>query len=55
MLALKLGSLLRLILFVGSIKENDQLGQKQRPFAATNLVAATEIDCAAVTVLRDWP
>jgi hypothetical protein len=55
MLELKLGSLLRLILFVGSIKEKDRLRRKQRPFAATDLVAATEIDCAAVTVLRDWP
>jgi hypothetical protein len=55
MLKLRLGSLLRLILFVGSIREKDRLRRKQRPFAATDIGAATEIDRAAATVLRDWP
>lgn len=55
MLQLKLGPLLRLILFVGSIREKDRLRRKQRPFAATDLVAATEIDRSAVALLRDWP
>ena len=55
MLELRLGSLLRLILFVGSIREKDRLRRKQRPFAATDLAAATEIGRAAVAVLRDWP
>ena len=52
---LGLGALLRLTLFVGSIREKDKLRRKQRPFAATDLVAATEIDSAAVAVLREWP
>ena len=55
MLELKLGALLRFILFVGSIREKDGLRRKQRPFSATDLVAATEIDRSAVAVLRDWP
>jgi TniQ len=55
MLKLKLGALLRLILFMGAIREKDRLRQKQRPFAATDLVAATEITRAAVTLLREWP
>lgn len=55
MLKLGLGSLLRLILFVGSIREKDRLRQKQRPFAATDIGAATEICRAAATVLKDWP
>jgi len=55
LLRLKLGPLLRLILFAGSIREEDRLRLKQRPFAATNLVAATAVDRAAVSLLRDWP
>jgi hypothetical protein len=55
MLELKLGALLRLILFMGAIREKDGLRRKQRPFAATDLVAATEISRAAVTLLREWP
>jgi hypothetical protein len=42
MFKLRLGSLLRLILFVGSIREKDRLRRKQRPFAATDIGAATE-------------
>lgn len=55
LLRLKLGRLLRLILFAGSIREGDRLRPKQQPFAATNLVAARAIDRAAVSLLRDWP
>jgi len=55
MLGLKLGALLRFILFVGSIREKDGLRRKQRPFSATDLLGATEIDRSAVAVLRDWP
>jgi hypothetical protein len=55
MLELKLGALLRLILFMGAIREKDGLRRKQRPFAATDLVAATEISRAAVALLREWP
>jgi len=55
MLRLGLGALLRLALFVGSIREKDKLRRKQRPFAATDLAVATEIDHGAVAVLREWP
>ena len=55
MLELRLGALLRLILFIGAIREKDGLRRKQRPFAATDLPTATEIDRSAVAVLRDWP
>jgi hypothetical protein len=55
MFELRLGSLLRLILFIGSIRGEVRLRRKQRPFAATDLGTAREIGLAAVTVLRDWP
>jgi hypothetical protein len=55
MLDLRLGSLLRLVRFVGSIREKYGLRRKQLPFRRTNLIAAAEIGRAAVTVLRDWP
>jgi len=55
LLRLKLGALLRVILFVGSSKEGSTLRRKQRPFAATDLAAATEICRGAVTLLQDWP
>jgi hypothetical protein len=55
MVAMKLGSLLRLILFLSSIQEQGRLGQKQRPFARTDPAAAIKISRAAVTMLRDWP
>ena len=55
LLRLKLGPLLRLILFAGSIREEDRLRPKPLPFAATNLAAATAIDRTAVSLLRDWP
>ena len=55
MLRLSLGALLRLVLFIGSIREKDKLSRKQRPFAATDLAVATEIDRGADAVLREWP
>ena len=55
LLGLRLGPLLRLVLFVGSIKEQDRLRRKQQHFAATNLAAAIEIGRAAATMLGDWP
>lgn len=52
---LKLGALLRLILFVGSINEGSTLRRKQRHFGATDLATATEICQGAVALLEDWP
>ena len=52
---LKLGALLRLVLFVGSLKDGNALRRKQRHFGATDLIAATEICRGAVALLRDWP
>ena len=54
-LRLGLGALLRLVLFVGASREKEKLRRKQRPFAATDIAVATEIDRGAVAVLRDWP
>jgi hypothetical protein len=53
MLKLRLGSLLRLVLWGGSI-EKGRLCSKQK-VEPRNLDAATEICRAAVTTLRDWP
>ncbi len=55
LLELPLGPLLRLVLFVGSIKEQDRLRRKQQYFASTNLAVAIEIGRAAATMLSDWP
>ncbi len=55
MFRLGLGDLLRLVLFVGASREKERLRTKQRPFTATDLAVATEIDRGAVAVLRDWP
>ncbi|HVO59832.1 MAG TPA: TniQ family protein [Terriglobales bacterium] len=56
MLEMRLGPLLRFILFIGSsLREGNRLRRKQRPFSATELAAATEIGRAAVALLRDWP
>jgi hypothetical protein len=55
LLGLPPGPLLRLILFVGSIKEQDRLRRKQQFFAATDLAVATQIGRAAATMLGDWP
>ena len=54
-LQLKLGALLRLVLFVGSINEGSILRRKQRPFRATDLAGAVAICRGAVALLRDWP
>jgi hypothetical protein len=55
MLRLGLGDLLRLALFAGASREKEKLRRKQRPFTATDLAVATEIDRGAVAVLGDWP
>jgi hypothetical protein len=55
LLQLKLGALLRFILFVGSINEGSILRRKQRPFRATDLVSAMAICRGAVALLQDWP
>jgi hypothetical protein len=52
---LKLGALLRLILFVGSINAGGILRRKQHPFGATDLAGAMAICRGAVALLRDWP
>ena len=46
---------MRLVLFVGSIKEQDRLRRKQQYFSATNFAVAGEIGRAAATMLRDRP
>ena len=51
LLDLQLGRLLRLVLFVGSIKEQDRLRRKQQHFAATNLAVAIEIGRARQIVM----
>ena len=55
LIQLKLGALLRFVLFVGSINEGSILRRKQRPFRATDLVGAMAICRGAVALLRDWP
>ena len=55
LLHLKLGALLRFILFIGSISEGSILRRKQRPFCATDLTLAMAICHGAVALLRDWP
>ncbi len=55
LLQLRLGALLRFILFVGSINEGGILRPKQRPFRATDLAGAMAICHGAVALLRDWP
>jgi hypothetical protein len=55
LLQLKLGALLRFILFVGAINEGSILRRKQQPFRATDLAGATAICRGAVALLRDWP
>ena len=54
-LGLRLGSLLRLLLFLGSIRESGRLRRKQKPFAAKELAAAAEVGSAGVEVLKNWP
>jgi hypothetical protein len=55
MLHLKLGPLLRFILFMGSINDGSILRRKQRPFRATDLAGVVAICRGAVSLLRDWP
>jgi TniQ len=55
LLHLKLGTLLRFILFVGSINDGSVLRRKQRPFCATDLTLAMTICRGAAALLRDWP
>jgi hypothetical protein len=55
LLQLKLGPLLRFILFVGSINEGSILRRKQQPFRATDLAGAMAICRGADALLRDWP
>jgi len=52
---LALGSLLRLIRFLGLIGEENRLRRKQRTFHRTDPVAAIHAGQASVAVLRDWP
>jgi hypothetical protein len=52
MIQMQLGSLLKLILFLGSVKERLR---KQQPFAGTDLKAAIEINRTAVMLLSNWP
>jgi len=52
---LTLGALLRLIVFVGSLKDESMLRRKQGHFGATDLPTAIEICRGAVAMLRDWP
>jgi hypothetical protein len=55
LLQLKLGALLRFILFIGSIKEGNILRRKQRPFRATDLAGSIAICRGAAALLRNWP
>ena len=52
---LTLGSLLRLIRFVGLIGEENTLRRKQRPFPRTDPIAAIQAAGVTIAVLRDWP
>jgi hypothetical protein len=55
LLQLKLGTLLRVLVFIGSINDGNILRRKQRPFRATDLSLAVAICHGAVALLRDWP
>lgn len=52
---LELGSLLRLVLFAGSIGDEGWLRPKQRPFAATDLTGAKNVGREAAALFREWP
>lgn len=52
---LELGSLLRLVLFAGSIGDEGWLRPKQRPFAATDLTGAKKISREAAALFSEWP
>ena len=52
---LELGSLLRLVLFAGSIGDEGWLRPKQRPFAATDLTGAKNVGREAAALFKEWP
>lgn len=52
---LNLGSLLRLVVFAGSIGEEGRLRSKQRPFSGTDLTAAKRIGREAAALFSNWP
>jgi len=52
---LALGSLLRLIRFLGLMGEDEKLRRKQRPFRRTDLITAIQASRAATAALKEWP
>ena len=52
---LALGSLLRLVRFIGLIGGENGLRRRQRPFPRTDPLAAIQAGLTTVAVLRDWP
>jgi hypothetical protein len=52
---LELGSLLRIVVFAGSIGDEGSLRPKQRPFGATDLTGAKEIAREAAALFGEWP
>jgi hypothetical protein len=52
---LPLGSLLRLIRFIGLIGGDNRLRRKQRTFPRTDPIAAIQAGRATIAVLSDWP
>jgi len=55
MLKLRMSTLLRLVLLLGSIRENGRLSGTHMTVDNRSPAAATEVCRAAVTMLRDWP
>jgi hypothetical protein len=55
LLDLRLGTLLRVLLFVSFLGEQSRRRRKQRRFAATDFGLAIDVDRAAATILGDWP
>jgi len=55
LLQLKLGALLRFIVFIGSVNDGSILRRRQRPFRATDLAGAIAICRGAAALLQDWP
>lgn len=52
---LELGSLLRIVVFAGSIGDEGSLRPKQRPFRATDLMGAKKIAREAAALFGEWP
>jgi hypothetical protein len=52
---LELGSLLRMVVFAGSIGDDGSLRPKQRPFGATDLTGAKKIAREAAALFGEWP